>query len=242
MNSEEQQDWFHELERYSICLTENQQTQFSVYETLLIDWNQRMNLTRIIEPQAIRIRHFFDSLTVAALSHWQPTSRSLVDVGTGAGFPGVALAIVFPELAVTLVESVQKKTTFLQALVNELGLDNVNVVTQRAEDAGRIPHLRESFDYAVARSVARLPVLLEYLLPFVKVGGRAIAWKGETAQTEINDATSALQTLGAENSPEICTVQLPTVEQQHALISVLKTSATPEQFPRRAGKPAKSPL
>ena len=247
-------NWISHAAAFNVTLSAVQQNQFERYAELLAAGNTRTNLTRIVEPQAIRIRHFLDSLTVAILPIWNPTDRSLVDVGTGAGFPGLALAIAYPALQVTLIDSVRRKADFLQRVVEELSLENVRVLAMRAEDAGRAEELRERFDFAVARSVARLPTLLEYLLPLVRIDGAAIVWKGATAARECADSEFALRELGVDADPvadgasetnnvhDPVSVQLPGVDSEHFLVTFSKVRSTPQKYPRRAGQPSKRPL
>ena len=225
---------------FSITLNENQVAQFTHYQALLIEWNQRLNLTRIIEPDDIVVRHFLDSLTCATVTG-DLTSASLIDVGTGAGFPGLPLKILYPQLQLTLTDSVAKKTQFLQAVVSELNLENVQVVAERAEVLGQSAEHREQYDWAVARAVARLPILAEYLLPLVKPGGAMLAQKGETAEQESAESALAFETLGG-SVPTIHAISLPGVESAHYLVHSAKTEATPAAYPRRVGRPTKKPL
>ncbi|NLY55244.1 MAG: 16S rRNA (guanine(527)-N(7))-methyltransferase RsmG [Firmicutes bacterium] len=200
--------------------------------------NQRQNLTRITEPAAVVSRHLIDSLAVLP---WVSRGRLRVcDVGTGAGFPGVPLAIVVPEFEVTLIDSEGKKVDFLKRAASELGLANVTALHLRAEEAGQDPSLRESFAIVVSRSVARLSILYEYTVPLLSIGGTLWAYKGETARTEAAEAEPALQILGGALIG--CKdYQLPTGE-THTLVQVEKIAPTPQRYPRRAGIPAKRPL
>jgi 16S rRNA (guanine527-N7)-methyltransferase len=213
---------------------------FEAYAVLLIDWNQRMNLTSIIEPDAIRVKHFLDSLSLFQIPNL-PESGRFIDVGTGAGLPGFALKFVRPAWRGVLIDSTRKKIDFLNHVIESLGLEGIRAEQLRAEDAGQRKDLRERFDLVTARAVARMPVLAEYLLPLCTVGGLCVAMKGDTAQTETDDAAAAIQTLGGQVE-EIIPVQLPDVEQTHYLLCIRKVAPTPKQYPRRAGIPSKNPI
>ncbi len=221
-------------------LTEAQIAQFIEYEALLLAWNKRMNLTAVCLPAEIRVRHFLDSLSCATVLDGL-NGRSLIDVGSGAGFPGLPLKILYPEMQLTLVESVAKKGQFLQAVVNELGLQATTVLTERVELLGQSPRHRQRYDVATARAVAELRVLLEYLLPLCRVGGVMLAQKGEHVAVELAAAKEAIQLLGGAD-PKIETVALPERESLHYLLTVAKVADTPAKFPRRVGIPNKRPL
>lgn len=225
---------------FGVHLTPGQAAAFDTYLQELTAWNAHMNLTAIIAPEAVRVRHFLDSLSVAQVVTPEDGLR-LLDVGAGAGFPGLALAIAFPGLHVTLLESTGKKVNFLRHVIQVLGLSNVVTVNARAEDAGQESIHRAKYDVVVARAVARLPALLEYLLPFAREGGRCVAMKGETAHDELRDSARALRVLGGQ-AQKTHSVQLPGVDETHYLITVLKTGKTPPQYPRRAGIPSRQPL
>jgi 16S rRNA (guanine527-N7)-methyltransferase len=225
---------------FGLTLTAAQQAQFGHYLSLLLAWNERINLTAIREPEEIVTRHFLDGLTCALATADLNNSR-LIDVGSGAGFPGLPLKILYPGLRLTLVESVAKKGDFLRAVVDELELADVLVLTERAEVVGRLPEHRACYDWAVARAVAELRVLLEYLLPLCRLGGRVLAQKGESAAQEVAAAAQALHLLGGQVR-SLQPVQLPGRAQTHYLVVVTKQNATPDRYPRRAGQPAKRPL
>ena len=227
-------------EAASLSLSEEQILKFTRYDALLVDWNERMNLTAITEPRDVAVKHMVDSLTAydAALFSGAPT---VIDVGTGAGFPGIPLKIFDPSIRLTLMDSLAKRLAFLEAVVEDLGLTGVTCVHARAEDAAHEPQRRERYDIAVSRAVARLPVLLEYTLPFVKKGGHLIALKGRTAEEEAKDAKRALKLLGGRLET-IRPVTLPGLSDMRAVLTITKIAPTPKAYPRKAGTPAKKPL
>ena len=210
------------------------------YEQELLDWNARFNLTAIRDPQEVRIKHFLDSFT-CLLAFRERTPERLVDVGTGAGFPGLALKIIYPRMRLTLVESVGKKAGFCRHIVEALDLTGVEVVQDRAEALGQLAAHREQYDWAVARAVAVLPVLAEYLLPLVRVGGAMIAMKGESGPAEAHTADHALRVLGGRLR-QLLPVTLPGVADERYLVVVDKIATTPRGYPRRVGLAAKKPL
>lgn len=223
-----------------ITLSPLQLRQFDIYEQELLEWNQRFNLTAIRDVEGIRAKHFLDSLTtVRELKN--PNPGKLIDVGSGAGFPGIPLKIAFPALKLTLVESVGKKANFCQHIVEKLALEKVEVLNSRAEDLGTDPRYREKYDWAVARAVAVLPVLAEYLLPLIRVGGGMLAQKGENAHMEVQSAEKAFKILGG-SLRRVSQVTLPGVADERYLVVIDKRSATPAQYPRRSGLAQKKPL
>ena len=234
---EELQQGAHAL---GLDLTAVQIDQFQRYETLLLEWNQRMNLMAVRTAEGIRTRHFLDSLTPTFVTG-DLSGRRLIDVGSGAGFPGLPLKILYPGLGLTLVESVAKKAAFLEAAVTELGLADVQVITARAEDVGQQAGQREGYDWAVARAVAPLAALLEYLLPLCRLGGSALAQKGPAAAVELVAAQNASALLGGD-AGTLTPVVVPGQEQDSYLVTVRKLQPTPAEYPRRAGLPAKKPL
>jgi 16S rRNA (guanine527-N7)-methyltransferase len=225
---------------FGLSLTTEQLDQFAAYESLLLEWNERMALTAIRESRDIRIRHFLDALA-CAVATGPLNGRSLIDVGSGAGFPGLPLKILYPELRLTLVDSVAKKARFLELVVEALGLDGVTVVAERAETLGHDAAYRERFDWAAARAVAELRVLVELLLPLCRVGGHLLAQKGTSAAAEISAAGPAIAAMGG-GEPRLTTIQLPETAQTHYLVVIPKLAPTDGRFPRRPGVPAKRPL
>lgn len=223
-----------------ITLTDKQLTQFGQYQSFLITENKKVNLTRIIKPRDIVIRHFLDSLMCIGATG-DLSGKRVIDVGSGAGFPGIPLKILYPDMLLTVTDSVAKKTRFLEALIGELGLTAVRVIHARVEELGMSSMHRSRYDWSMARAVARLPVLAEYLLPLVRVGGHILAQKGTTAADEIKSANHAIAVLGG-GAPQLLSVELPEREIKHYLVSIPKIKKTPKQYPRPAGQPSKSPL
>ena len=223
-----------------LSLSPEQEAQFDQYARELAVWNAHTNLTAIVDPDAVRRRHFLDSLTVIKAVPLASGAR-VIDVGTGAGFPGLPLRMVCPEIQLTLLEATGKKVAFLQHLLDLFGFTNVQNVNARAEDAAHDEAHRAAYDVVVARAVARLPSLLEYLLPFAKVGGICVAMKGRTAQNEAADSGHALATLGGRIK-SIETFQLPGVEEPHHLVLIEKVAPTPRDYPRKPGIPTRKPL
>lgn len=225
---------------FDITLSPTQVDQLSSYERELLEWNEKFNLTAIRDVEGIRTKHFLDSFS-CTLAWGAKPPFSLIDVGTGAGFPGMALKILYPEMRLTLVESVGKKANFCKHVAATLGFANVEVLSIRAEDVGQMPKHRERYDWAVARAVAALPILAEYLLPLVKIGGGMLAQKGESGPREADSARKALKTLGGRLRPMV-KVSLPGLDDERYLIIADKTMLTPSEYPRRAGVPAQKPL
>ena len=212
--------------------------QFYKYMNLLIEWNEKMNLTAITEPKEIILKHFIDSITI--LKYIDDNSK-LVDVGTGAGFPGVPLSIMNPTLKITLVDSLNKRLIFLQEVVKELNLKNIEIVHARAEEFGQNKNCREKFDIATSRAVANLATLSEYLVPLVKIDGKIISMKASNAKEEINDAKKAIEVLGGKIE-KIEEFDLPESDIGRTIIVIDKNKCTPAKYPRKAGTPAKEPI
>jgi 16S rRNA (guanine527-N7)-methyltransferase len=225
---------------FGIRLNGRQMAALMKFESELLIWNERFNLTAIRDSEGIRTKHFLDSFSCSLAWKENPPKR-LIDVGTGAGFPGIPLKILYPSMALTLVESVGKKAAFCRHVVEVLKLENVEVITVRAEELGQTPNQRETFDWAVARAVAPLPVLAEYLLPLVKVGGRMLAQKGHSGPAEAHATEKVMKLLGGQMR-QLIPVTLPGVVEERYLVVVDKVAATPPQYPRKPGFPAKKPL
>lgn len=223
-----------------ISLSKRQLDQFAAYESILAVWSEHTNLTAIREPGQIRVRHFLDSLTCSQVTG-DLAGKRLIDVGTGAGFPGLPLKLLYPELQLTLLDSVGKKTRFLEHVVAELELEDVTIIHDRAETLAHDPAHREQYEWAVARSVAELRILVELLLPFCVVGGSALAMKSGDVAAEVEAAGVAISTLGG-GLPQTSSVALPDTEQIHFLITIPKVVQTADRYPRRPGIPGKRPL
>ena len=224
----------------SLELSATQLAQFEQLTGLLLDWNTRMNLTGITEPADIALKHYLDSLTALKVLTKAGRSR-LLDVGTGAGFPGLPLAIVLPQLRATLLDSTAKKLRFIEEAGRALGLDNIRIVHARAEDAGRDDAHRGTYDFVTARAVSRMPVLMECTLPMTKRGGLVIAMKGASAHEETRAAAKAISTLGGKLAG-IDEVRLPNLENPRFLVMVRKVGKTPRRYPRQAGAPSRDPI
>lgn len=222
-------------------LTSEQISALSIYEQELLEWNQHISLTAIRDAEGVRIKHFLDSLTVLLAWDRANPPETLVDIGTGAGFPGLILKLVWPRAKVTLVESVHKKADFCRHIVTRLGLEGVTVLPERAEVVGQEPGHRHNYDLAVARAVARMPILMEYLLPLVRRDGIAMAMKGETAPAETQDAGKAIHILGGKIH-KLVKIELPGVVEERFIVVIHKVARTPDEYPRRVGIPAKTPL
>lgn len=231
-------------EDISVPLTAESIASFQIYAAMLREWNEKMNLTNILDDQGIAIRHFIDSLTLVC--HIEEEERkkgaklSLIDVGTGAGFPGIPLKVTCPFLELTLLDSLKKRIGFLTAVCDELHLDNVTTIHARAEEASRNKQYREKYDIATARAVASLPTLCEYCLPFVKVGGIFLAMKGR-ADEEIDSAKKAIVTLGG-TIETLKSFVLPGTDMHRSVVVIRKIRPTPAQYPRQGGKPDKEPI
>jgi 16S rRNA (guanine527-N7)-methyltransferase len=225
---------------FNVHLTGRQIIALTTYERELIEWNQKFNLTAIRDEAGIRTKHFLDSFSCVLAWKANPPAN-LIDVGTGAGFPGIPLKIIYPNTKVTLVESVGKKAMFCQHVVSLLGLEGIEVINSRAEDLGHRREHREQYDWGVARAVANMRVLSEYLLPLVQVGGRMLAQKGESGPAEVHSAENAIKLLGGEVR-QLLPVTLPGVVEERHLVLVDKVATTPPGYPRKPGVPAKKPL
>ena len=231
------------FEKLGLPLNERQQAQFLHYAALLAEWNEKINLTAITDYKEVAVKHFADSCAPAAeksLADKLKTAR-LADIGTGAGFPGVPLKILFPEMELTLMDSLAKRIRFLEMLCGELGLEGVRCVHGRAEDLAKQPEYREQFDAVTARAVAQMNVLAEYTLPFVRKGGCLLAYKGADTEEELAQARAAVRLLGG-GAVKTRHFTLPEGGYGRSLIIIEKIAATPARYPRKAGTAAKAPL
>ncbi|MEW9501178.1 16S rRNA (guanine(527)-N(7))-methyltransferase RsmG [Jeotgalibacillus marinus] len=228
------------LEKQGVELSEKQLNQFNRYYELLVEWNEKMNLTAITDHGEVYLKHFYDSIT--ASFHVDMTRPlSVCDVGAGAGFPSIPLKICFPHLEVSIVDSLNKRITFLHHLADEIGLDKVQFHHDRAETFGQNKAFRESYDLVTARAVARLSVLSELCMPLVKTGGEFVAMKAANADDELNDAKQAMRMLGGGDI-NVHSFELPMEQSERSIIVVQKSFSTPKKYPRKPGTPNKSPL
>ena len=229
--------------KLGLNLNSKQLEQFTIYYHELVEWNKRINLTAITDYEEVQIKHFLDALTVTLA--WRPpvggTELHLIDVGTGAGLPGIPLKIVFPALRLALLDATTKKAAFLRHLVSKLELDNVDIIVGRAEEVAHQTQCRERFDLVLSRAVAPLPALVELTLPFCAIGGRFIAQKKGDIAVELSQAGGAIKLLGGEVR-EIKRIDLEEFDDKRQLIVIDKISPTPRQYPRRPGVPMKRPL
>ena len=224
---------------FKIKLSEEQLSQLETYYKLLVSWNEKMNLTAITEPKDVAIKHFADSLSV--LNYVDiPNNASIIDVGTGAGFPGLILKIARPDIKLTLLDSLHKRLVFLEDVIDNLGLD-AQLIHSRAEEGGQNIDLRECYDFAVSRAVAQLNVLCEYCLPYVRLSGNFIAFKGGESDDEIKNASKAIQTLGGKKK-NVYKFDLPENSGSRTLVVIEKIQPTPDKYPRQNGKIKAKPL
>lgn len=221
------------IKDYKITLTENQYEQFQKYFELLAEWNEKMNLTAITDESGVALKHFADSLSLLNFVDI-PQNSSLADVGTGAGFPGVVLKIARPDIKLTLIDSLNKRLVFLGEVCAQLGIE-AELIHSRAEDGARDEKLRENFDFAVSRAVARMNVLSEYCLPYVKVGGAFCTMKGAQANEEFKESLNAINTLGGKLEKKYF-FELPENGGERAIAVVRKVKNTPQKYPRQSGK------
>lgn len=229
-----------DLKELGIILSSQQMQQFLIYYEMLVEWNKMMNLTAITEYHDVMKKHFVDS--VSLVKAFEITrNASVIDVGTGAGFPGLALKIAYPDLEVTLLDSLNKRIQFLDAVIEKLGLSGVKTIHGRAEDFAKPGKLRDTFDLCVSRAVANLSTLSEYCLPFVKVGGQFISYKSEKITEEMASAENAIRILGGKVSGQV-EFQLPYSDIYRNLFIIDKIKETPKKYPRKAGLPSKEPL
>ena len=228
------------LEKLGIDVNDKILDNFNIYREILVDWNQKMNLTGIEDEKEVFIKHFLDSISCVENGYIKD-EISIIDVGTGAGFPGLPLRICLDNIKLTLLDSLNKRINFLQEVSNNLELDNIKFIHGRAEDFGKLEEYREQYDVATARAVAGLPILMEFCVPFVKVGGYFVCLKGPNANLELEESKAAMNVLGLEFIEKI-DVELPETDLKHNILVFKKIKNTPEKYPRKAGKPSKSPI
>ena len=228
------------LEALDIILDQEQINQFDEYYEILVEWNKVMNLTGITEYQEVVEKHFLDSLSIVKVMDMDQAER-VIDIGTGAGFPGIPLKIAFPKLDIVLLDSLNKRIRFLDHVIEELGLEGIRTIHGRAEDYARDGKYRERFDLCVSRAVANLSSLSEYCLPYVKVGGRFVSYKSGDIEEEVNDASKAIALLGGKKE-RIEKFQLPDTDIQRSFVVIGKTKNTQKRYPRKVGMPTKEPL
>ena len=224
--------------KINVNLSEKQIKQFYDYMNILLEWNEKVNLTAITDEKEIILKHFIDCLVVNKYIY---DKEKIADIGTGAGFPGIPIKIANPNIEITLIDSLNKRINFLNELVNEIDIKNIEIIHSRAEELSRNLNYREKFDVVVSRAVAPMNVLVEYTLPFIKKGGKLIAMKGSNAQDEINLAKKAIDVLGGKFNL-MDEIVLPNSDIKRNNIIIDKVKNTPEQYPRKAGKPSKNPL
>ena len=224
--------------KLDIVFNDEQLEKFYKYMELLLEWNEKINLTAITDPKEVILKHFIDSLTI---SKFIEVNTTIADIGTGAGFPGIPLKIYRPDLNVTLVDSLNKRVNFLNEVICELKLENISTIHSRVEDFGKDKKYREKFDYVTARAVANLTVLSEYLIPIVKINGKCICMKGNNVDIEISNSKRAISILGGklDDVDKFC---LPDSDIERNVIVISKFKQTPSKYPRKAGIPAKEPL
>ena len=226
------------LKELGIDVNDNMLDNLKVYRDMLAEWNQHMNLTGIVDEKEVYIKHFLDSIS-AVKNGYIKDGISLIDVGTGV--PGLPLRICLENMNVTLLDSLNKRINFLQEVSKNIGVNNINYIHGRAEDFGKLEEYREKYDVATARAVAGLPVLMEFCVPFVKVGGYFVCLKGPNANLELEESKAAIEVLGVEFIEQI-NVELPESDLNHNILVFKKVKNTPEKYPRKAGKPSKNPI
>ena len=222
----------------NMTIDEDKIKKFYLYMQLLIEWNEKINLTAIVEPKEVILKHFIDSLTI---NKYLKENATLADVGTGAGFPGIPLKILRPDIKVTLVDSLNKRINFLNEVIEKLNLEDIVTVHSRIEDFGKNKSYREKFDYVTARAVANLAVLSEYLIPIAKIGGKCVCMKGINVEEEIESGKKAINVLGGKIE-KVDEFVLPDSDISRNVIVLSKVKNTPVRFPRKAGMPSKEPL
>ena len=229
-----------QLKKLDIYLSEKQKWQFKKYYELLTEWNKVMNLTGIIDYDEVNEKHFVDSLAIVKSIELKKVNK-MIDIGTGAGFPGIPLKIVFPQMHVVLLDSLNKRVKFLNMVIEEIGLQNIDTLHGRAEDYARQEKYRERFDLCVSRAVANLSTLCEYCIPYLRIGGIFISYKSGNIEEELRNSRRAIKVLGGEVEKNII-FQLPETDISRSFIKIKKRESTKKEYPRKAGIPAKEPM
>lgn len=230
--------FLEKLNKIQLNVNDEVLNKFWVYMTNLLEWNEKINLTAITDEDDMILKHFIDSLTIL---EYIPEKSNVIDVGTGAGFPGIPLKIVREDINMTLMDSLNKRITFLNEVINKLGLKKINAIHSRAEELAKMPEHREKYDIAVSRAVANLSTLSEYMIPFVKVGGKCICMKGSNIEEELKTAKNAIKELGGEIE-KVINFKLPDSDNERNIIIIKKVRNTKSKYPRKAGMPSKEPL
>lgn len=228
------------MKMISVELTNKQVSQFIKFYEMLVEWNKVMNLTGITEYDEVVMKHFVDSLSIVKVNGFDNVT-SIIDVGTGAGFPGIPLKIVFPEVKITLLDSLNKRIKFLNAVIDELELENIETIHGRAEDFSKKEDYREQYDLCVSRAVANLATLSEYCLPYVKEDGYFLPYKSGDIKEEAANSKKAVKILGG-SIEDIISFEIPDTDMARTILKIHKTKATPKRFPRKAGLPTKEPI
>ena len=227
-----------QAKKIDVILDEEQIQKFYKYMELLLEWNEKINLTAIVEPRDVILKHFVDSLTICKELQ---KNKTLADIGTGAGFPGIPVKILRPDLDITLIDSLNKRVNFLTMVIEALKLEKIIALHGRIEDFGKNKKYREKFDYVTSRAVANLSTLSEYMIPLVKIGGKCICMKGSNIEEVLKNAEKAIKTLGGKIE-KVDTFLLPDTDMGRNIILIKKEKATPNKYPRKAGTPAKEPI
>ena len=227
-----------QAKKIDVILDEEQIQKFYKYMELLLEWNEKINLTAIVEPRDVILKHFVDSLTICKELQ---KNKTLADIGTGAGFPGIPVKILRPDLDITLIDSLNKRVNFLTMVIEALKLEKIIALHGRIEDFGKNKKYREKFDYVTSRAVANLSTLSEYMIPLVKIGGKCICMKGSNIDEELKNAEKAIKILGGKIE-KVDTFLLPDTDMGRNIILIKKESITPSKYPRKAGIPTKEPI